>query len=224
MSRPQLAWLDITFDVPYDNLRFDEDLLAEGKTVLRVWECPVECVVLGRGGRPERDLYVDDCTQIGIPILWRCSGGGAVLLGPGCLNYTLVVPLDWDPKLRDVRYSLRWAMSRMRRALAVPDLREEGHCDLALNQRKVSGSAQRRTQTAILHHGTLLYNFDASRAERLLKPPVREPHYRAGRAHRDFLGNLPLTAGEIKQRLANAWCSPRADRIPDPVAPGSLKL
>jgi lipoate-protein ligase A len=122
------------------------------------------------------------------------------------LNYTLVLPLELDPRLHDVRYSWKWAMRRMRRALAIPELREEGHSDLAFRQRKVSGNAQRRTRHTILHHGTLLYDFDAARPELFLRPPVREPRYRAGRSHRDFLGNLPLTADEIKRRLVNAWC------------------
>jgi lipoate-protein ligase A len=201
-----MDWLDVTLAGQDENLRLDEELLAAGRGVLRTWEAPGECVVLGHAGRPERDIYVDECRRAGIPVLRRCSGGGAVLLGPGCLNYTLVLPLEQDAKLRDVRYSLRWVMGRVRRALAVPDLREEGHCDLALQQRKVSGSAQRRTYGAILHHGTLLYNFDSARAERFLKPPARAPRYRAGRGHREFLGNLPLTRAEIEARLVKAWC------------------
>jgi lipoate-protein ligase A len=75
-----------------------------------------------------------------------------------------------------------------------------------LNDRKVSGNAQRRTQSAILHHGTILYDFDPARAERVLKPPHREPRYRAGRSHAEFLGNVPLSAGEIRGRLADTWC------------------
>ena len=201
-----LSWLDVTLAGQAENLRFDEELLAKGRGVMRVWETPAECVVLGHAGKPEREVYVEECKEAGIPVLRRCSGGGAVLLGPGCLNYTLVLPLQWDARLHDVRYSLRWVMSRMRRALAIPDLHEEGACDLALHQRKVSGSAQRRTRSAILHHGTLLYDFDSTRTEHFLKPPVREPRYRAGRGHRDFLGNLPLTADEIKRRLVKGWC------------------
>lgn len=191
-----LSWLDVTLDSPEENLRFDEQLLMAGDGVLRVWESERECVVLGRSGRAERDCLPGD-----IPILRRCSGGGAVLLGPGCLNYSLVLPLAWNPKWRDVRYSLEWVMDRIRLALGVPELRCAGTSDLALYGRKVSGNAQRRMRDAILHHGTLLYDFDAGRAERCLAPPVREPAYRGGRTHRDFLGNLPLTSGEIKARL-----------------------
>lgn len=129
-----------------------------------------------------------------------------MLLGPGCLNYSLVLPLALNAKWRDVRYSLRWILARMRRALGIIDLQTEGDCDLALHHRKISGNAQRRTQVAILHHGTLLYNFDATRPEGFLKVPHRQPRYRAGRSHRDFLGNLPLTAEEIRRRMVAAWC------------------
>lgn len=201
-----LTWLDVAPADPSENLRLDEELLRKGEGVLRTWETARECVVLGHAGEPERDVHLAACRRSGIPVLRRCSGGGAVLLGPGCLNYSLVLPLEWKPRWRDVRYSLLWAMSRMLQALAVPELRREGQCDLALNRRKVSGNAQRRTHHAILHHGTLLYNFDGMRPERFLKPPLREPHYRAGRTHRDFLGNLPLTDDEIKRRLVKAWC------------------
>jgi lipoate-protein ligase A len=201
-----LSWLDAPFCDPCENLRLDEELLAEGRGILRIWESARECVVLGHSGRVDCDVHVAACRGSGVPVLHRCSGGGAVLLGPGCLSYSLILPLEWNPKWRDVRFSLRWVMNRIRRALAVPDVRCEGLCDLARDHRKVSGNAQRRTNRAILHHGTLLYNFDAARVEHFLKMPVRQPRYRGGRAHRDFLGNLPLTAGEITQRLVNAWC------------------
>lgn len=129
-----------------------------------------------------------------------------MLLGPGCLNYSLVLPLAFNPKWRDVRYSLRWVLTRTQRALGIAGLQIEGDCDLALQGRKISGNAQRRTQQAILHHGTLLYNFDVTRPEDFLKAPYRQPRYRAERSHRDFLGNLPLNAGEIRQRMVMAWC------------------
>lgn len=201
-----LRWLDVTLPDTGGNLRLDEDLLNEGAGVLRVWESAHECVVLGQSGRAERDAHLMECRHSGVPVLRRCSGGGAVLIGPGCLNYSLVLPLEWNPEWRDVPLSMRWVMDRMRAALRLPDLRMEGLCDLALHGFKVSGNAQRRALHAFLHHGTLLYNFDARRAARLLKEPARQPAYRAGRTHRDFLGNLPVGVDELKRRLAEEWC------------------
>jgi lipoate-protein ligase A len=202
----KITWLEAAPADASENLRLDEMLLEECNGILRLWECSRECVVLGHWGQPERDVHLDECRRAGVPVLRRCSGGGAVLLGPGCLNYSLVIPLAGRPKFRDVGYSMHWITRRMRRALGVPELRCAEPSDLALHGRKVSGNAQRRARNAILHHGTLLYKLDATRAEMFLKPPVREPPYRAGRTHRDFLGNLPLSANEIRRRLREAWC------------------
>jgi lipoate-protein ligase A len=200
------AWINTAILNPADGLRFDEDLLDQSAAVLWTWESDRECVVMGNSSRPDRDVRVYACEQAKIPILKRSSGGGAVMLGPGCLNYSLILPLASEPRWRDVRYSLVWVVDRMRRALDLPDVQCEGDCDLAIGGRKVSGNAQRRTRTAILHHGTLLYAFNAMRAQRFLKPPHREPEYRRGRSHVEFLGNLPLKADEIRQRLVAVWC------------------
>jgi lipoate---protein ligase len=202
----EFAWMDTSTSDPREQLGLDQQLLEQGRAVLRVWESDRECVVIGYAGRPDRDVDLDACERHATPVLRRCSGGGAVVLGPGCLNYSLVLPLAWEPRWHDIRYSFNWSMDRMRQALALPQLQREGDSDLAIEQRKVSGNAQRRTQRVILHHGTLLYDFDAARAEQLLKPPHRQPRYRAGRSHRDFLGNIPLSVEEIRRRLVAAWC------------------
>jgi lipoate-protein ligase A len=53
----------------------------------------------------------------------------------------------------------------------------------------------------VLHHGTLLHAFDASLVGKYLLEPCRQPGYRSGRQHADFLGNLPLSAAETGARL-----------------------
>jgi lipoate-protein ligase A len=206
MTPNPLRWLDASLADPAKNLQLDEQLLANEEGILRVWECSRECVVMGQSGRAEREARLETCQAEGVPVLRRCSGGGTVVLGPGCLNYALVLPLDWEPRWRDVRYSMHWVMQRMQAALAVPGLGMAGDCDLALHGRKVSGNAQRRARKAFLHHGTLLYDFDLDRTDRLLRMPLRQPEYRRSRGHAEFLANLPLDALELKQRLAEAWC------------------
>jgi len=200
-----LRWLDLPLSDPAGNLRLDEYLLKAAAPVFRIWESTDECVVLGQSGHAERDIHVEECAKIGVPVIRRCSGGGAVVIGPGCLNYSLILPFEWNPGWRDVAVSMRWVMERIRAGLRIPGLRREGMGDLTLHGLKVSGNAQRRTAHAFLHHGTLLYNFDSRRAEQLLKEPLRQPAYRAGRTHRDFLGNLPIGVNEVKARLIDTW-------------------
>jgi lipoate-protein ligase A len=168
---------------------------------LRVWESPAAVVVLGHSGVISSDVDEDACAADGVGILRRISGGGAVLLGPGCVNYSLLLSLEKHPELRDVRASYRQILGCLMRALDVPGLEVLGLSDLVLGGRKVSGNAQRRGSRALLHHGTLLCGLDPRLVQRYLKEPARQPDYRQGRRHREFLGRLPLSAGQIKERL-----------------------
>jgi lipoate-protein ligase A len=77
--------------------------------------------------------------------------------------------------------------------------------DLAWQGKKVSGNSQRRTADVFLHHGTLLYDFDPELASRYLLEPKRQPNYRQGRTHAQFLGNLPFSALDIQNRVVEVW-------------------
>lgn len=196
-----LTVVERSFAAPRDNLAFDEQLLEEGWQGLRIWESPVHCVVVSRTPRAEPQVNTAACERAGIEIIQRSSGGGAVLLGPGCLNYSLFLSLDEHPALIDVGYSYPLLLGSVATALDIPGLTVEDS-DIALDGRKVSGNAQRRTRGKLLHHGTLLHGLDIDLVERLLPEPARRPAYRGARTHRDFLAALPLKPGEIKSRLA----------------------
>jgi lipoate-protein ligase A len=185
-----------------ENLALDEVQLRQEEESLRFWECTRPTVVLGRGGRLEVEVHTEACQADGVVILRRCSGGGAVVLGPGCLNYSLVFSLDARPAWRDVRRSVCEILGRMAEALGA---QVSSPSDLVLENRKVSGNSQRRIASRLLHHGTLLYRFDSGLATRYLPEPTRQPQYRRRRSHQDFLGNLPYSAPEIKRRVAGIW-------------------
>ena len=129
-----------------------------------------------------------------------------MILGAGCLNYALALSLVSRPDLADVAMSFRVILDAIATALGVPGLVRNG-TDLSLGGRKVGGSAQRRGRRALLHHGTLLHSFDARLAARYLREPDRQPAWRQGRCHADFLGNLPLDETELRTRLERALAS-----------------
>jgi lipoate-protein ligase A len=90
-------------------------------------------------------------------------------------------------------------------ALGLPGLALHGQSDLAIDERKISGNAQRRGRRALLHQGTLLYAFELRLMERYLKEPPRQPAYRAGRRHALFVTNAPLQSRVVKMAIAQAW-------------------
>jgi lipoate-protein ligase A len=163
--------------------------------------------VLGAGGQLAQEVDEDACRLDHVPIFRRSSGGGTVLLGGGCLLYSLVLDYGRTPVLAEIRPSYRYILERIRAGLddALPGIELAGGSDLALGGRKFSGNAQQRKRRHVLHHGSLLYAFDLDLVGRYLRQPSRQPAYRRDRAHAAFLMNLPLTAEEIKRRLRAAW-------------------
>jgi lipoate-protein ligase A len=207
-----MHYLDLTLPSPAENLALDEALLlqaeaGQGGEVLRVWEWPHPAVVLGSGCRLAEDVDETACLADGVPVLRRSSGGGTVLLGAGCLLYSLVLHYDRSPALTEIRPSYQYILGRVGQALggAAARVEQEGISDLAVAGRKFSGNAQQRKRHHLLHHGTLLYAFDLPRVARYLRLPPRQPEYRAGREHAEFLRNLTLPAEEVKGRLRVAW-------------------
>lgn len=201
--------LDLTLPTPEDNLAVDESLLAEldlGATseTLRFWESSIPCVIVGLSGKVEREVDVPTCAASGIPILRRASGGGAVVLAAGCLNYSLVLSLEHRPELRDVPGSYGPLLGTIARGLELDGIEVCGQ-DLARGGQKFAGSSQKRARSAVLHHGTVLCGMDLSLIERALREPSRMPAWRAGRAHMEFVCNLPLTVDQARSRIARAW-------------------
>jgi lipoate-protein ligase A len=216
--------LDQTFPTPEENLACDEALLnaaeqaGEPREVLRFWESDRPLVVVGYSSHVEREVHQDYCRRSQIPILRRTSGGAAVVAGPGCLMYALVLSYQLRPQLRDLGVAHDVVMGRMLAALAplVPDLEFRGTCDLALDGRKVSGNSVRCRRDHLLYHGTLLYRFPLELLDACLAMPPRQPDYRSGRGHSAFVANLPLNADRIKSELARAWQAKTPGTPPSP--------
>jgi lipoate-protein ligase A len=268
---------DLTFPAPAANLACDEALLdwgeESGVEVLRLWQPGPPCfVVVGYANRVSVEVNQRACAEAGVGIYRRCSGGGTVLQGPGCLNYSLILQIPATGPLATIAGTNHWIMERHcamvegflteRRAgfqpaqtgiasqqamlkvdgraahpepqgprppphpalsMSLPGRRHpltlpspprgervgavevRGHTDLALAGRKFSGNAQRRQRRALLFHGTFLLSFDMPLVEKFLHFPSRQPEYRQGRRHEQFMVNLPLSPARLKDGLRQLW-------------------
>lgn len=245
--------ITLNFESPAHNLAADEALLnyheeaGEGET-LRFWESPIPFVVLGFSNKLSREVHEDVCRTRNIPILRRASGGGTVLQGPGCLNYTLILDMQREPELSNISSTTRYVLERNSEALngalaaalagGLAEMRAQrgsseeavlppawsqsrrgesrepfrehlvtmaGESDLVWNGLKFSGNAQRRLRRYVMFHGTFLYNFDLSLVECFLQMPEPQPEYRANRTHREFIGNIPLSAEQIVDAMTEVW-------------------
>lgn len=222
--------LDLTLATCAANVALDEALLDAAEAgelvgdVLRLWESPQHVVVVGRSSRVAEEVNVEVCQASGIPILRRTSGGAAVVGGPGCLMYALVMGYEGREHLRMLDALHRHVLGLVRAALLplADGIEQVGTCDLSLGGRKSSGNAVRCKREHFLYHGTLLYDFDLPLISRLLRDPPRQPDYRAGRAHADFVMNLPLSKAALSQALGDslkanqplaAWPAERTEQL-----------
>jgi len=212
-ATPTVELLDLTLAELAENLALDEALLDDAESsphrgeLLRLWESPRHAVVLGRSSQVALEVHEENCRQLGVPVVRRISGGAAVLVGPGFLMYSLVLDLQARPELRSLTQAHGAVLGRMAAALGrlLPAVRCQGISDLALDGRKFSGNSLRYRKNHLLYHGTILYAFDLQLVDRCLKMPPRQPDYRQGRGHTQFLTNVPLHPAAIRQALIEAW-------------------
>jgi lipoate---protein ligase len=208
--------LDLTLPSPAENLACDEALLDwreenHGSEILRFWESAETFVVVGYANKIATEVNVAACKAQDIPILRRCSGGGTVLQGVGCLNYALILRIAENSPLAGISSANRFIMERNRAALESatpnphPAIAVRGHTDLVLGNKKFSGNSQRRRKNFLLFHGTILLNFNLARVGECLRMPSKQPDYRESRGHGVFLTNLNLPGAEVKTALAKIW-------------------
>lgn len=216
-----MRYLELTLPTPAENLALDEALLEEAEAApsptetLRVWESPEMMVVVGRSSKLGCEVNLAACRRSGVPVLRRPSGGAAVVLGPGCLTYALILSHQLRPETRRIDAAHRYVLRRTAEALSggAVGIACAGTSDLALTEGngaavpwvKCSGNSARVKQRHLLYHGTLLYDFALERVADYLPMPPRMPDYRARRRHDRFLANLPLARDTICSLLRRAW-------------------
>lgn len=190
--------------IPSQDLALEEAIqlgLEDGTSppTWRVWEAAAPAVVLGTGQEHAKEVDMDTARAAGVPVLRRHSGGGAVLIGPGVINYSgffIIKDLSGAETITGaMQAGLRPVIAALK-SLGV-EARFAGLSDLVVESRegdggarKIAGNAQARKRVSVLVHGTLLADPDWALMERVLKFPSRPPDYRGGRGHRAFLTSL----------------------------------
>jgi lipoate-protein ligase A len=135
-----MRYLDLTLPTAAENLALDEALLEQAESAagpmetLRLWEPAQYMVVVGRSSKVDAEVDRDTCKAMGIPVLRRVSGGAAIVTGPGCLMYSLVLSYELRPRLHAINAAHCFVLSTMVDALTpvVSGVRLCGTSDLAI--------------------------------------------------------------------------------------------
>lgn len=181
----------------------DDDLIAATRADrmprARVVRAANIAVVIGRGSKPDVELNIDACLDDAVPVLKRHGGGCSVVLDPGNLIVSLVLP---ERGFRDHRRNFTCITGWLIEGLAtvgVVGVYHDGISDLVIDDRKIGGSCLYCSKDLLYYSSTLLVDPDLKSVGRYLKHPPREPAYRRDRSHTDFMGRLSphLWSGDI---------------------------
>lgn len=229
-------------EVPAESNPTGEQLLDRAQRPYRVWVPQGKAIVLGNSQEAEKELNVEAVRRDGIAVHKRMSGGGAVLLSPGCLCLGLRFAKRKELSIADYFAKASALISgvvgrelglelRLRgtsdlacpepQGNAIPKLdlvtgfaetagfanglaeaasQEKGLAEAAngaagVTERKVAGCALYMPRDYVLYLVSILVDPDFADIEKYLAHPSKEPEYRSGRSHGDFLGGLAALSG-----------------------------
>lgn len=153
-----------------------------------VWQPDKFYIVLGASNRPEEALYTENVMQDDITVMKRPSGGQTVMLTPGNLLIAAVFPHSLQPK--NLFNTINSLIISAVKETGVGGLSLRGISDIAINGKKILGSAMYRNRDKLLYHAVLNVSEPATTFEKYLRHPGKEPDYREGRKHADFVTSM----------------------------------
>jgi lipoate-protein ligase A len=177
-----LRWrllLGSTLD-PSVNLGVEEAIVRSRRDelcpdTLRIWRND-KSVILGCNSNAQDEVNLQVCKRIGIRVLRRTSGGGAVYHDLGNINYSVIMKEKHVNPNHDILDVYGEYAKAILNGLALLNVKAEFQHpnSILLNGKKISGMAQHRFYNVILFHGTLLVNSDLELLSSALLNPKHE--------------------------------------------------
>jgi lipoate-protein ligase A len=161
---------------PALHVALDEVLTAEvaaGRRppTLRFWGWAAPAVVIGRFQSLRNEVDEAAASAMGVTVVRRMSGGGAMFVQPGAtITYSLYLPdlLVQGVSIRDSYQLLdSWAVEVFRE-IGVEAWYQPLN-DITSAEGKIAGAAQARKPGVVMHHTTIAYEMDNDEMMRVLR-------------------------------------------------------
>ena len=167
------------------------------------WQPDKLYIVIGTSNKPDYSLNTDNVLIDAVPVLKRPSGGEAVILSPNTLVISTTI---YDDKFNSPVKYFNTANKKIIYLLeqqGVKNLNIKGISDIAIGDKKISGSSIYRRLKKVFYHAVLNVSESTELMEKYLAHPHKEPVYRKSRNHKDFVTSLLAEGYNIEiQELA----------------------
>ncbi|MDR2834346.1 MAG: lipoate--protein ligase [Streptococcaceae bacterium] len=152
---------------PYFNLALDEyamRYLDVGEDYFFLWQNEPS-IIIGKNQNTLAEINADFIEQNQIKVARRMSGGGAVYHDFGNLNFTIITNIEDVSKVNFHKY-VQPVIDALK-SMGVNAV-ASGRNDILINEKKISGNAQRQANGRLMHHGTLMFDVDVDTMVRSL--------------------------------------------------------
>ena len=152
------------------NMAIDEALIenVDEAPVLRLYGWRPAAVTIGYFQSMKEEVDLEKCSEIGVDVVRRLTGGGAVLH-----EFELTYSFITKEYPQNVMESYRWICEAI--VMSINRLGFDASFiplnDIVIAGKKVSGNAQTRRKGILLQHGTLLLDIDVNKMFCVLKVP-----------------------------------------------------
>lgn len=166
------------------------------------------CVVIGASNNYKDAVYAEKIEQDKINVYKRLSGGQTVLLSPETL--VIGVKIINTDRSHFFFKIINSKIIKTLESLGVENLYSKGISDISIHNKKILGSSMFKKKDTLYYHAVLNIKEDPELISRYIKHPTKEPDYREGRHHSEFITSLELEGysidiESIKRSLHNAF-------------------
>ena len=162
-----------------------------------VWTPDNTYVVLGRSNNAIQSLNLEEVSEDKVKVLKRPSGGESVILSPKTIVIGVKIKLDNALNAHQYFKIINGKIINTLTDFGVKDTYMKGISDISINNKKILGSSIYKKKDIVFYHAVLNISESISLITRYLKYPTKEPDYRKGRNHEDFVTSLNLEGYDI---------------------------
>lgn len=156
------------------------------------WVPESRYLILGRSNNAQDSLFIDKVLQDKIEVYQRPSGGEAVILTPNTLVLSAIDIIEGRKNPKEVFKRFNETIIDILSGIGIKKLNQKGISDISIGEKKILGSSMYRLKNKLFYHAVLNVSEPIETIANYLKHPKREPDYRKGRNHSEFVTNLQL--------------------------------
>ena len=162
-----MNYLNLKTTDPAFNLAVEEyvfDYLPKDRMYVMLWQND-NAIIIGKNQNTLAEINESYVKQQDIRVVRRLSGGGAVYHDMGNLNFTVIA--DAQGENLDFGRFCALVVKTLQRLGVKAEI--NGRNDMIIGGKKFSGNAQYLRQGRVMHHGTILFDSNASVLANALK-------------------------------------------------------